>query len=158
AAILDTRKTVPGMRLLQKYAVRCGGGRNHRFGLDDGILIKDNHIAACGSLGAAVAQARAAAPHGLRVQVEGDNRGQVREALDAGADAILLDNMKPDEARAACELIDGRALVEISGGVSLQTVRALAESGADFVSIGRLTNSAPAIDIGLDFAPVAKPR
>jgi nicotinate-nucleotide pyrophosphorylase (carboxylating) len=146
------------MRMLQKYAVRCGGGRNHRFGLDDGILIKDNHIAACGSLGATVEKARAAAPHGLRIEVECDSQAQVREAIDAGADAVLLDNMSPEEAAAACRWIDGRALIEISGGVSLDTVRALAETGADFVSIGRLTHSAPAIDIGLDFAPLAKTR
>lgn len=151
AAIVDTRKTLPGMRLLQKYAVRCGGGRNHRFGLDDGVLVKDNHVAACGSVAAAVRAARAAVPHSLRVEVECDRLSQVDEALRAGADAILLDNMTPAEVRAAVRRIDGRAIVEVSGGVNLDTVRAYAESGADLVSVGRLTHSVRAVDVGLDF-------
>jgi len=148
--ILDTRKTTPGLRLLQKYAVRMGGGRNHRFGLDDGVLVKDNHVAACGSLRAAVERARAAAPMGFKVEVECDRLEQIGDALLGGADLILLDNMRPDEVRAARTLVGKRALIEVSGGVTLETVRALAESGPDFISVGRLTHSAPAIDLGLD--------
>jgi nicotinate-nucleotide pyrophosphorylase (carboxylating) len=151
AAIVDTRKTLPGLRLLEKYAVRVGGGRNHRFGLDDGILIKDNHVAACGSVGKAVERARAAAHHALRIEVECDSLTQVEEALEARADAILLDNFEPDGVREAAARIDGRALIEVSGGVTLETVRGFAESGADLISVGRLTHSAPAVDIGLDF-------
>lgn len=150
-AILDTRKTPPGLRLLQKYAVRAGGGGNHRFGLDDGVLIKDNHIAGCGgSVRAAVARARQLAPMGLRIQVEVDTLEQIGDALAGGADLILLDNMRPDQVRAARKLVGRRALLEASGGVTLETVRALAEAGPDFISIGRLTHSAPAIDLGLD--------
>ncbi|MEW6273285.1 MAG: carboxylating nicotinate-nucleotide diphosphorylase [Thermodesulfobacteriota bacterium] len=150
AVILDTRKTTPGLRLLQKYAVRMGGGRNHRFGLDDGVLIKDNHIAACGSVRLAVERARAATPAGLRIEVECDRLEQIGDALAGGADLILLDNMRPDEVRMARKLVGRRALLEVSGGVQLDTVRAYAESGADFISVGRLTHSAPAIDLGLD--------
>jgi nicotinate-nucleotide pyrophosphorylase (carboxylating) len=149
-AILDTRKTTPGLRLLQKYAVRMGGGRNHRFGLDDGVLVKDNHVAACGSLRAAVERARAAAPMGLRIEAECDRLEQIGDALAGGADLILLDNMRPDQVRAARKLVGRRALLEVSGGVTLDTVRALAEAGPDFISVGRLTHSAPAIDLGLD--------
>jgi nicotinate-nucleotide pyrophosphorylase (carboxylating) len=152
AAIVDTRKTIPGLRLLQKYAVRVGGAHNHRFGLDDGVLIKDNHVAACGSVGAAVRRARAAVPHALRVEVECDRLAQVAEALGAGVDAILLDNMTPAEVREACRTIGGRAIVEVSGGVRLDTVRAYAEAGPDLISVGRLTHSAPAVDLALDFA------
>ena len=148
--ILDTRKTVPGLRLLQKYAVRMGGGHNHRFGLDDGVLIKDNHIAACGSVRAAVEHARAHAPMALRIEVEVDRLEQIGDALAGGADIILLDNMRPDQIRAARKLVGKRALLEASGGVSLETVRAIAEAGPDFISVGRLTHSAPAIDLGLD--------
>jgi nicotinate-nucleotide pyrophosphorylase (carboxylating) len=162
ALILDTRKTTPGLRLLQKYAVRMGGGRNHRFGLDDGVLIKDNHVAACGSLREAVERARAAAPMGLRIEVECERLEQVGDALAGGADIILLDNMRPDQVRAARQLVGERALLEVSGGVTLETVRAYAESGADFISVGRLTHSAPAIDLGLDVrarrAPATRPR
>lgn len=150
AQILDTRKTTPGMRSLQKYAVRCGGGRNHRFGLDDGVLIKDNHIVGAGSVGAAVGRARASVPHGLRVEVECDELAQVREAVRAGADVVLLDNMTPAQVSKCVAWIDGRALVEVSGGLRLDTVRDYAEAGADLLSVGRLTHSAPAIDIGLD--------
>jgi len=149
-AILDTRKTTPGLRLLQKYAVRAGGGRNHRFGLDDGVLIKDNHVAACGSVRAAVERARQAAPMGLRIEVEVDRLDQIGDALAGGADLILLDNMRPDEVRAARKLVGRRALLEVSGGVTLDGVRALAEAGPDFISVGRLTHSAPAVDLGLD--------
>jgi len=151
AAIVDTRKTLPGLRLLQKYAVRMGGGRNHRFGLDDGVLIKDNHIAGCGSVAGALRAARAAAPHTLRVEVECETLPQVREALRARADAILLDNMTPDAVQAACRVIARRALVEVSGNVSLDTVRAYARAGADLISVGRLTHSVVAVDVGLDF-------
>jgi len=150
AVILDTRKTTPGLRLLQKYAVRCGGGRNHRFGLDDGILIKDNHIVGAGSVRLAVQRARAAASHGLRVEVECDRLAQVREAIRAGADILLLDNMSPKQVARCFGEIDGRALVEVSGGLTLETVRAYAEAGAGMLSVGALTHSAPAIDIGLD--------
>lgn len=147
ARILDTRKTVPGLRLLQKYAVRIGGGANHRFGLADGILIKNNHITAAGGLAAAVAAARAAAPHVYRVEVECRSAAEVDEALDAGADAILLDNMTPEQLRAAVRRIGGRAITEASGGVCLETVRDVADSGVDLISVGTLTHSAPAIDL-----------
>jgi nicotinate-nucleotide pyrophosphorylase (carboxylating) len=160
AQILDTRKTTPGLRLLEKYAVRMGGGRNHRFGLDDGILIKDNHVAVCGSVREAVSRALTRAPHGLRVEVECDRIAQVREALAAGAHAVLLDNMEPAEVARAVQLVAGRVLVEVSGGVDLDTVRSFAEAGADLISVGKLTHSAPAVDIALDFAPprAASPR
>ncbi len=150
ALIVDTRKTLPGLRLLQKWAVRVGGGRNHRFGLDDGILIKDNHIAGVGSIAAAVARARAGAHHLLKVEVECDRAAQVDEALAAGADAVLLDNMTPKQIARCVTRIAGRAKVEVSGGVTLENVRAFAEAGADLISVGRLTHSAPAVDIGFD--------
>jgi nicotinate-nucleotide pyrophosphorylase (carboxylating) len=155
AQILDTRKTTPGWRHLEKYAVTCGGGRNHRFGLFDLILIKDNHLAALAKenpnpIAAAVKRARAQYP-GLKVEVEADTIAQVQQAADAGADIILLDNMSVDLLRAAVRLIDGLAQTEASGGVNLQTVRAIAETGVDFISIGALTHSARAVDLGLDF-------
>lgn len=150
AQILDTRKTVPGLRLLQKYAVRMGGGRNHRFGLDDGILIKDNHVAACGSVAAAVERARETAPHGLRIEVECDQLDQVGEALDAGADVILLDNMTPAQVGRAVDRVGGRALLEVSGGLQVTNVRKYAERGATLLSVGALTHSAPAVDLALD--------
>jgi len=147
--LLDTRKTVPGLRLLCKYATRCGGATNHRVGLFDGALIKDNHIAAAGGLGQAVARARKA---GLRnIEVECDTLAQVREAIAAGVDRILLDNMDPAQLARAVALIAGRAETEASGGVNFDTVRAIAASGVDFVSVGRITQSAPAVDIGLDW-------
>lgn len=152
ALIADTRKTTPGLRHLEKYAVRVGGGRNHRFGLFDGALIKDNHIATADGVGGAVLAARRAVPHSLRIEVETDTLDQVREAVEAGADAILLDNMPPDQLREAVALIDGRALTEASGGITLANVRAVAESGVDLISIGALTHSAPSVDLGLDFA------
>ncbi|MGI8423004.1 MAG: carboxylating nicotinate-nucleotide diphosphorylase [Chloroflexota bacterium] len=152
AKIIDTRKTTPGLRQLEKYAVRAGGGQNHRFGLFDGVLIKDNHIAASpDGIGGAILAARRGAPHSLRVEVETENLDQVREALAAGADAILLDNMSPDELREAVTMIDGRAVAEASGGVTLDTVRAVAEAGVDLISVGALTHSAPALDLALDF-------
>jgi nicotinate-nucleotide pyrophosphorylase (carboxylating) len=147
ATILDTRKTTPGLRDLEKYAVRCGGGTNHRFRLDDGVLVKDNHLRLAGSIGEAVARARGT---GLPVEVECDTLGQVGEALLAGADRILLDNMTIDELRQAVSLTAGRAELEASGGVTLDTVRQIAETGVDFISVGALTHSARALDVSLE--------
>ncbi len=147
--IVDTRKTTPGWRTVEKYAVRIGGGVNHRFGLDDGLLIKDNHIVAAGSIGEAVRRARAAAHHLLRVEVEVTTLAQVREALAAKADIIMLDNMDEPTMEKAIALIAGRALVEISGGVTLDRIPALSCLGADFISVGALTHSAVAADINL---------
>jgi nicotinate-nucleotide pyrophosphorylase (carboxylating) len=149
--IIDTRKTTPGLRMLEKYAVRTGGGHNHRFNLSDGVLLKDNHLAACGSIAAAVERVRAMAPHTLRIEVETETLAQVRECLDCGVEVIMLDNMGLTEMREAVRLIGGRALVEASGGVNLETVRAIAETGVDCISVGRLTHSAPACDIGMDW-------
>jgi nicotinate-nucleotide pyrophosphorylase (carboxylating) len=148
--LLDTRKTIPGLRALDKYAARMGGAENHRMRLDDGILIKDNHVAVCGSAGAAVRAAKAAET-GLQVQVEVDPIDQIEEALDAGADRLLLDNMDPPALREAVALVAGRVPLEASGGVNLQTIRGIAETGVDFISVGRITQSAPAVDIGLDY-------
>ena len=136
--------------MLEKHAVTCGGGRNHRLGLDSGVMLKDNHIAVCGSIAAAVAQARRQVPILTRIEVEADRLSQVEEAAAAGADIILLDNMGVDMLREAVALVRGRALLEASGGVRLDTVRALAETGVDFISSSRLTQAAPAVDIGLD--------
>ena len=147
AEILDTRKTTPGLRLLEKYAVRCGGGRNHRLALDDGILIKDNHLRVAGSIGAAVELAQAT---GELVEVECDTLDQVKDALAARADMILLDNMPPALLSQAVALTDGRAKLEASGGVTLDNVRAIAETGVDFVSIGALTHSARALDVSME--------
>jgi len=149
ATILDTRKTTPGLRALEKYAVLCGGGTNHRLGLDDGILIKDNHLRLADSIRGAVDRAKAT---GIEVEVECDTLDQVREALDAGADMILLDNMSPVRLTEAVALSDGRAKLEASGGVTLDNVRAVAESGVDFVSIGALTHSARALDVSMEVA------
>ncbi|RLC26015.1 MAG: carboxylating nicotinate-nucleotide diphosphorylase [Deltaproteobacteria bacterium] len=148
--ILDTRKTTPGLRWLEKYAVRVGGGTNHRFGLFDGILIKDNHIAAAGSIRAAVDLAGKNAPHGLKIEVEVENLAGVAEALSAGADVILLDNMSVDEMHKAVELVGGRALLEASGGVTLDTVGPIAQTGVDMISVGALTHSARAVDLSLE--------
>jgi len=150
AAILDTRKTTPGMRVLEKHAVATGGGRNHRFGLDDGVLVKDNHLRAAGSVAAAVERVRAATP--LPVEVECDTLDQVSEALDAGVDAILLDNMSLAELRAAVALAKGRARLEASGGVTLDTVLAIAETGVDEISVGALTHSARSLDVSLELS------
>lgn len=155
AQILDTRKTTPGWRHFEKYAVACGGGRNHRFGLHNMVLIKDNHLAALrtakpNAIAAAVQRARKKFPK-LKVEVEADTLAQVTQAADAGADIILLDNMTPTQLRRAVELVAGRAKTEASGGVNLKTVRAIAETGVDFISVGALTHSARAVDIGLDF-------
>jgi nicotinate-nucleotide pyrophosphorylase (carboxylating) len=149
AQVLDTRKTTPGLRVLEKHAVACGGGRNHRLGLYDAVLIKDNHLAVCGSVAAAVARARAHAPE-LEVEVEADTLAQVEQALAARADAILLDNMSPAEMREAVRLVAGRARTEASGGITLETIRDVAERGVDTISIGALTHSAPALDVSLE--------
>jgi nicotinate-nucleotide pyrophosphorylase (carboxylating) len=149
ARVVDTRKTTPGLRALQKYAVRVGGGANHRSGLDDGILIKDNHITAAGGIAAALKAARAGAPHGLRIEIECATLAEVDAALIGGADAILLDNMSVSELADAVRHIRGRAIVEASGGVTLDTIRAIAETGVDLISVGALTHSAPAVDISM---------
>ncbi len=149
ARIVDTRKTTPGLRQAQKYAVRVGGGHNHRLGLYDGILIKENHITAAGGIGEAIGRARAYIPHTLRIEIETETLGQVDEALAAGADIIMLDNMGLDDMRTAVGLIAGRALVEASGGVNLETVRSIAETGVDIISVGALTHSARAMDISM---------
>lgn len=151
ATLLDTRKTIPGLRSLEKYAARMGGAKNHRLRLDDGLLIKDNHVAVNGSVEAAVERARAAGS-GLQVQVEVDRLEQIEPALRAGAERLLLDNMPPPVLREAVALVAGRVPLEASGGVNLQTIRAIAETGVNFISVGRITQSAPAVDIGLDFA------
>ena len=149
AILLDTRKTLPGLRLLEKYATRMGGATNHRMRLDDGVMIKDNHIAVAGGVDAAVRAAKAAGLTGVVVEV--DTIDQIAPALAAGADRLLLDNMGPDLLRQAVALIAGRVPTEASGGVNLTTIRAIAETGVTFVSVGRITQSAPAADIGLDF-------
>jgi nicotinate-nucleotide pyrophosphorylase (carboxylating) len=145
--IVDTRKTTPGLRVIEKYAVRAGGGFNHRQRLDDGILVKNNHIAAGGGIGAALAAARVAAPHGLKIEVECRTMAEVTEALAAGADIILLDNMPVVQIAEAVRHIAGRAIVEASGGVSLANVRDVAATGVDMISVGALTHSAPAVDL-----------
>jgi nicotinate-nucleotide pyrophosphorylase (carboxylating) len=150
AVLIDTRKTLPGLRAVEKHAVQLGGGRNHRLGLSDGILIKDNHISVCGSIRAAVARAKAGVPVLTRVEVECDRLDQVREAVDAGADMILLDNMDAATMREAVKIVGGKIPLEASGGITLDTVREKAESGVDYISTGRITQSAPAADIGLD--------
>jgi nicotinate-nucleotide pyrophosphorylase (carboxylating) len=160
AAIVDTRKTTPGLRALEKYAVRAGGGRNHRFGLSDGVLIKDNHIKAAGSIPAAVAGARHYASHLLRVEVECETEAEVRQALEAGADAILLDNMALDGLRACVALVRARAprtIIEASGGIGTdpERLRAVAETGVDLISLGALTHSAANFDISLEFEDLA---
>jgi nicotinate-nucleotide pyrophosphorylase (carboxylating) len=149
-AILDTRKTTPGLRALEKHAVACGGGSNHRLGLDDGVLVKDNHLRAAGSIADAVARLRAATP--LPVEVECDTLDQVAEALEAGVEAILLDNMPLDDLRAAVALVRGRARLEASGGATLENVRAIAETGVDEISVGALTHSARSLDVSLELA------
>src|SRR3954453_20097921 len=153
AVLLDTRKTLPGLRLLEKYAARMGGAQNHRMRLDDGVLIKDNHVAVCGGVAQAVGRAKQANT-GLQVQVEVDRIEQIEPALAAGADRLLLDNMPSPVLRQAVALVAGRVPLEASGGVNLETIRAIAETGVDFISLGRLTQSAPAVDIGLDYSQV----
>ncbi len=149
--VTDTRKTTPGLRVLEKYAVRVGGGYNHRFNLSDGVLIKDNHIAACGSVTRAVERVRESIPHTLKIEVETDTLAQVRECLEIGVDIIMLDNMELATMREAVAMISGAALVEASGGVNLETVAGIAATGVDIISIGALTHSAPACDIGMDW-------
>jgi len=151
AVLLDTRKTIPGLRVLEKYAARMGGAQNHRMRLDDGVLIKDNHVAVCGGVAEAVRRAKAANTK-LQVQVEVDRIDQVEAALAAGADRLLLDNMDPSMLREAVALVARRVPLEASGGVTLETIRFLAETGVDFISVGRITQSAPAVDIGLDYS------
>ncbi|MFN3513608.1 MAG: carboxylating nicotinate-nucleotide diphosphorylase [Phenylobacterium sp.] len=150
ARIADTRKTTPGLRHLEKYAVRCGGGVNHRFGLDDAILIKDNHVAACGGVGEAVRRAKAFAGHLMKVEVEVDGLDQLEEALRHDPDVVMLDNFSIEDLKRAVALASGRAVLEASGGVDLSTVRAIAETGVEVISVGALTHSAPVLDIGLD--------
>jgi nicotinate-nucleotide pyrophosphorylase (carboxylating) len=152
ARLIDTRKTTPGLRMLEKHAVSCGGGLNHRLGLDGGVMIKDNHIAVCGSIAAAVERARKTLPVLTKLEVECDSLAQVEEAAGAGVDVIMLDNMPLAEMRQAVELIAGRAKVEASGGVRLETIRPIAETGVDYISTSRITQAAPAVDIGLDEA------
>lgn len=153
ARIVDTRKTTPGLRAFEKYAVRCGGGHNHRSGLYDAILIKDNHIVAAGGVEAAVAAARAHAGHMVKIEVEVGDLDELRAALKHPVDAVLLDNMDPATLKEAVRIVNGVATTEASGGVNLDTVRAIAESGVDLISVGALTHSAPILDLGLDFAP-----
>ena len=150
ARLLDTRKTTPGLRMLEKHAAQCGGALNHRLGLDNGVMLKDNHIAVCGSIAAAVARARRSAPALTRIEVECDRLEQVEEALLAGADVIMLDNMSLADMRQAVHHVGGRAALEASGGIRLDTIRAIAETGVDYVSTSRPLQSAPAVDIGLD--------
>ena len=150
AILLDTRKTIPGLRLLEKYAARMGGAENHRMRLDDGLLIKDNHVAVAGGVAQAVRAAKAA-DTGFPVQVEVDRIDQIEPALEAGADRLLLDNMSPPVLREAVALVAGRVPLEASGGVNLDTIRAIAETGVHYISVGRITQSAPSVDIGLDY-------
>lgn len=150
AQIVCTRKTTPGLRVLEKYAVRCGGGANHRFGLDDAVLVKDNHIAVAGSIGAAVAAVRAGAGHMVKIEVEVDTLDQLRELLELRVDAVLLDNMSPEQLAEAVALAGGRMITEASGRVRAETVVPIAASGVDLISVGWLTHSAPALDLGLD--------
>ena len=151
ARITCTRKTIPGLRALQKYAVRCGGGANHRFGLDDAVLIKDNHIAIAGGVGLAVRRARAAVGHLVKIECEVDRLDQLAEALEAGADAVLLDNMDPVTLRRAVAMAKDRAIIEASGRITPESAPAIAETGVDLISAGWLTHSARVLDIGLDF-------
>ncbi len=153
ATIVDTRKTTPGLRQIEKYAVRAGGGGNHRFGLDDAVLIKDNHVAVAGGIRPAIERARAGVGHLVKIEVEVDTLGQLAEALEVGIDAVLLDNMAPDMLREAVAMVAGRALTEASGRINPDTAGAIAETGVDLISVGWLTHSAPVLDLGLDFEP-----
>jgi nicotinate-nucleotide pyrophosphorylase (carboxylating) len=152
AHVVDTRKTTPGLRVLEKYAVRCGGGGNHRFGLDDAVLIKDNHLALAGSIHEAVTRVRAHAGHMVKIEIEVDNLDQLRDALREPIDAVLLDNMKPAMLQEAVRIVGGSVLTEASGGVRPETIAAIAATGVDLISVGWLTHSAPALDLGLDIA------
>ena len=150
AQITDSRKTTPGMRALQKYAVRCGGGHNHRMGLFDGVLVKDNHIRACGDIATAVERIRSYLSHMAKIEVECKSMEEVEQAIDAGADVVLLDNMDPFMMREAVKRFEGRCIFEAGGGISLETVRGVAQTGVDFISIGQITHSAPALPINLE--------
>lgn len=150
ASIVCTRKTTPGLRAFEKYAVKCGGGSNHRFGLDDAILIKDNHIAVAGGVAEAVNAAKAYAGHLVKIEVEVDTLDQLKQALTAGPDVVMLDNMAPEMLREAVSIAGGMALLEASGGIELDTVKAVAEAGVDLISSGWITHSAPVLDLGLD--------
>ena len=152
ARLVDTRKTTPGLRMLEKHATACGGALNHRLGLDNGVIIKDNHIAVCGSIKQAVARARAGLPLLTKLEVECDRLEQVEEALAAGADVILLDNMGLDDLRSAVRMVGGRVPLEASGGIRIETIRAIADTGVDYISTSRITQAAGAVDIGLDEA------
>jgi nicotinate-nucleotide pyrophosphorylase (carboxylating) len=152
ARVVDTRKTTPGLRVLEKYAVRCGGGGNHRFGLDDAVLIKDNHLALAGSIHEAVARVRSHAGHMVKIEVEVDTLEQLKEALREPIDAVLLDNMQPAMLQQAVRIVDGSVITEASGGVRPETIAAIAATGVDLISVGWLTHSAPALDLGLDIA------
>ncbi len=151
AKILDTRKTAPGNRILDKYAVKVGGGKNHRLGLYDGILIKDNHIALLGSVRKAIRLVKKNAPHTLKIEVEVENLDQLKEAIDEGADIVLLDNMDIDQIREAVRIGKGKVLIEVSGGVNLENVKEIAETGVDFISVGAITHSVKGVDISLEF-------
>jgi nicotinate-nucleotide pyrophosphorylase (carboxylating) len=153
ARLIDTRKTVPGLRVLEKYAVTCGGGMNHRMGLFDGVLIKNNHLVFHSSIAEAVREARRHVGHLVKIEVEVRNLDELKVAIDAGADVILLDNFNPDETRKAVEMTRGRIPLESSGGITLETVRSFAETGVDYISVGALTHSAPAADIHLRVTP-----
>jgi len=150
AKVCDTRKTTPLMRAFEKFAVRCGGGANHRFGLDDAVLIKDNHIAVAGGVAPALRAAKAFVGHLTKIEIEVDTLDQLREVLAEGADVVLLDNMRPDDLRQAVEMVAGRMICEASGGVTLDTIGAIAETGVDLISVGALTHSARVLDLGLD--------
>ena len=150
AKVCDTRKTIPGMRAFAKYAVKCGGGTNHRFGLDDAILIKDNHIAVAGGVGKAILSARAFAGHLVKIEVEVDSLEQLEEALSVRADVVLLDNMKPEILETAVKINAGRAILEASGNISFDTIKAVAQTGVDYISTSKITMAAPTLDIGLD--------
>lgn len=156
--IVDTRKTLPGLRSLQKYAVRCGGGVNHRLGLFDAAMIKDNHIQAAGSISKAVKTLRQRIPFTAKIEVECESEAMVREAVDAGADIVMLDNMSPAAMRPICERYRGKVLLEASGGISLKTVRAVAESGVNFISVGALTHSAVAVPFHLELVETQQPK
>ena len=151
ATIICTRKTAPGLRAFEKYAVRAGGGMNHRFGLHDAVLIKDNHVAAAGGVAEAVRAAKTRAGHMVKIEVEIDRLDQLDAAVDEGADIVMLDNMAPETMREAVRRVPGHVITEASGGVSLDTVRAIAETGVDLISVGAITHSAPVLDLGLDF-------
>jgi nicotinate-nucleotide pyrophosphorylase (carboxylating) len=151
ARIVETRKTTPGLRTLEKYAVRCGGGFNHRLGLDDAVLIKDNHLVAAGGIAPAIERVRAGLGHMAKIELEVDSLGQLEEALALGVDTILLDNFSVDDLKRAVATTRGRAVLEASGNVTLATVRAIAETGVDYISSGAITHSAPNLDVGLDF-------